>query len=101
MHREETRAPDTVERGRFYRTTPWQRFRRWFLATTCADAGCSHATAHALCQDCHEHGRVEAATDVDHIVPRADGGADLDPRNCRGLCASCHSRRTMEARLRA
>jgi 5-methylcytosine-specific restriction endonuclease McrA len=32
------------------------------------------------------------ATQVDHIVARADGGARLDPNNCRAACAACNGR---------
>jgi 5-methylcytosine-specific restriction endonuclease McrA len=35
-----------------------------------------------------------AATNVDHIVPRRRGGADLDPTNVQAMCASCHSAKT-------
>lgn len=41
---------------------------------------------------------MEPAVDFDHIVPRSRGGADLAARNVRGLCRSCHSRRTIGAR---
>jgi len=33
------------------------------------------------------------ATDVDHILPKAQGGSD-DWSNLRALCHSCHSKRT-------
>lgn len=33
----------------------------------------------------------------DHIVERADGGADLDPLNIRLLCTACHNRKTARA----
>jgi len=33
------------------------------------------------------------STDVDHIVPKRDGGRD-DPANLQGLCHECHSRKT-------
>jgi hypothetical protein len=35
------------------------------------------------------------ATDVDHIVSLRQGGARLDPRNCRPMCHAHHSQRTM------
>lgn len=34
----------------------------------------------------------------DHIIERADGGADLDPLNVQLLCATCHNRKTAKAR---
>jgi 5-methylcytosine-specific restriction endonuclease McrA len=30
------------------------------------------------------------ATEVDHIIARADGGAVLDAANCRAACAKCN-----------
>lgn len=33
------------------------------------------------------------SVEVDHITPRSRGGLDL-PSNLRGLCKSCHSRKT-------
>jgi 5-methylcytosine-specific restriction enzyme A len=43
-----------------------------------------------LCRICMSKGRVTAARDVDHIVPTSQGGALLDPSNCRPLCVECH-----------
>lgn len=38
-------------------------------------------------------GQYVPATDVDHIVPRAQGGTDA-PENLQPLCHACHSRKT-------
>jgi len=49
-----------------------------------------------LCRLCSEAGRVEAATEVDHIEP-FHGLHDprrLDPANLRPLCGPCHRSRT-------
>ena len=35
---------------------------------------------------------------LDHVKERKDGGADFDPRNVLFRCASCHGRKTEEAR---
>jgi 5-methylcytosine-specific restriction endonuclease McrA len=32
------------------------------------------------------------ATEVDHIVPRIEGGALFDPANLRAACRACNSR---------
>jgi 5-methylcytosine-specific restriction protein A len=59
----------------------WQRLRQAFL------------NEHPLCAHCAAAGRVEAATDVHHLVPRRDGGSDADS-NLQALCHACHSRVT-------
>ena len=75
---------------------------------------CRHAGCHELTRDpsgyCPKHkdaaeararkwkaeqdGRIVPATDVDHIVARADGGTD-DRSNLQPLCHACHSRKTV------
>lgn len=65
--------PSAAKRGYDKR---WQRLRLMVLR------------GEPLCRQCGA-----PATDVDHIVPRAQGGADeLD--NLQALCHSCHSRKT-------
>lgn len=59
----------------------WQRLRLMFLR------------ANPLCAHCLEAGRVSAATDVDHVLARRNGGTD-DWDNLQPLCHSCHSRKT-------
>jgi len=54
----------------------WRRLRKAFLA------------AHPFCARCGA-----PATDVDHIIPKAAGGAD-DWTNLQALCHACHSRKT-------
>jgi 5-methylcytosine-specific restriction protein A len=46
-----------------------------------------------LCLTCQANGRVEIATQVDHIMPKAKGGTD-DPLNLQSLCAPCHKAKT-------
>jgi len=51
--------------------------------------------AHPLCVDCGELGVIEAATDVDHIMPhKGDRKLFWDRSNWQALCHSCHSRKT-------
>lgn len=46
------------------------------------------------CVECLRLGTpAQRATQVDHIVSLSKGGSD-DPANLRGLCATCHSRKT-------
>ena len=63
----------------------WRKLRNLVLAEEplCRDPFGVHKAA----------GRVEPATDVDHIVPRAQGGTDAR-ENLQGLCHVCHSRKT-------
>jgi 5-methylcytosine-specific restriction enzyme A len=49
--------------------------------------------ANPLCVECWKHGVVNAATDVDHIKPKRDGGTD-DADNLQALCHACHSAKT-------
>jgi 5-methylcytosine-specific restriction enzyme A len=46
-----------------------------------------------LCQLCMKAKRVRVATDVDHIVPRAQGGSEADD-NLQSLCGDCHKAKT-------
>ncbi len=41
-----------------------------------------------------------AATDVDHIVPKAKGGSD-DRSNLQPLCEACHKAKTVADRMAA
>ena len=50
-----------------------------------------------LCQPCKSAGRISGATQVDHIVSKAQGGTD-DPDNLQAICDSCHKAKTLEER---
>lgn len=63
----------------------WQRLRRMVLSRE------------PCCQECLKSGRTELATEVDHIIPKAQGGEDSF-NNLQGLCKSCHSRKTSRER---
>jgi len=50
---------------------------------------------HPLCVQCEEAGRIEAATEVDHIKPhRGDINLFRNLANLQSLCSSCHARKT-------
>jgi 5-methylcytosine-specific restriction protein A len=64
--------------GNFYSTAFWRRKRNNYLAT------------HPVCEvnNCERPPR-----EVDHVVPRAEGGSD-DSNNLQALCKSHHSQKT-------
>ncbi len=77
--------------GAFLRRAAWLRLRA------------AHIADHPLCARCSTDDRPVVAHDVDHIIDRRDGGAELDPLNLQSLCRSCHARKTrtaMNERLR-
>lgn len=41
----------------------------------------------------HRDGCTGCAEHLDHIVPRKNGGAVLDPSNCRAACQPCNHAR--------
>jgi 5-methylcytosine-specific restriction protein A len=52
------------------------------------------------CQACKRRGWLTAAREVDHIVPREDGGGE-EPSNLQSLCKPCHAEKTrLERRAR-
>lgn len=47
-----------------------------------------------FCRDYFGIGCHDPSTQVDHIIPRSRGGDDT-MENLQGLCAACHSRKTV------
>ena len=76
------RDPRPTAHQRGYGAT-WRRLRAIVLARhpVCADPFSLH------------RGAVVLATDVDHIMPKAAGGRDVE-NNLQALCHSCHSHKT-------
>jgi 5-methylcytosine-specific restriction protein A len=46
-----------------------------------------------LCQPCLRNAHVTAASQVDHITPKAQGGTD-HPSNLEAICEPCHKAKT-------
>lgn len=46
-----------------------------------------------LCLQCRAKALIVEATDVDHIIPKHDGGTD-ELSNLQSLCAPCHKEKT-------
>jgi 5-methylcytosine-specific restriction protein A len=61
----------------------WQKLRRLIAAER-----------PAVCVTCGYAG-ASAAMHLDHVVPRTRGGTN-DTNNLQWLCASCHSKKTIE-----
>ena len=52
------------------------------------------------CLECAELGRVLPATEVDHRIPKAEGGTN-DPANLFAINADCHKRKTQRESYKA
>jgi len=66
----------------YYQTPEWRAIRAAVIARdpVCKTPACGRTSTHA-----------------DHIIPREQGGPDT-MSNLRGLCASCHNRRSARGR---
>lgn len=68
---------------------PWRRLREEILKRD--DYLCQ-------CEECRLLGRVRPGNEVDHIVPRSQGGTD-DPSNLRAINDECHKVKTRRESL--
>lgn len=66
----------------------WQQARERVLKRDCYQ-----------CQECKRRGWLTAATEVDHIVEKIDGGSD-DDSNLQSLCGPCHDEKTEAEKAR-
>ena len=53
-----------------------------------------------LCQPCLREGKLTPAREVDHIVPKFEGGAD-DLSNTQAICRPCHQAKPQAEAARA
>lgn len=53
-----------------------------------------------LCQPCLRNMRYRPAKQVDHIIPKAEGGID-DDDNLQAICVACHTEKTQQEAIRA
>ncbi len=81
-----TSTKSTTDRGYGW---AWQQTRERILSR---DKG--------LCCVCSKAGMVTLATEVDHIVNKAEGGSD-DDGNLQSICAPCHKVKTAAESHRA
>lgn len=56
-------------------------------------------TEEPLCRHCSIAGYITPAAQVDHIIPRADGGKD-EWENTQSLCLPCHQAKTAQEQRR-
>lgn len=57
-------------------------------------------SASPLCVMCLDNDIIQEATEVDHIHPIHDGGAQYDRNNLQSLCKACHGRKTRKEQQR-
>ena len=53
-----------------------------------------------LCQPCRQAGRITSFDEVDHIVPKAEGGTNSHD-NLQCICDHCHKTKTQQEAARA
>lgn len=74
-------------RGGFYSLATWRRFRRMFLRRF------------PVCAHCHARGITTPASQVDHVIPRAERmDLELEESNAQALCLICHTDKTNRER---
>jgi len=78
-------------------TVPWAG-KRTTSSTLTSTAAWKQLRAQVLRRDRYrcqlrEEGCTGRATQVDHIVNTAAGGAELDPDNCQSTCSHCNARK--------
>ena len=72
-------SPKREKDDSFYHSSRWRGFKNWYKSKF-----------PMICSVCR--GR---ATELDHITPIEEGGAELKKENIQPLCKPCHSRKTM------
>lgn len=84
--RDESARPNAAARG--YCSRSWKSLRQ---AALIRDAW--------QCQDCGRVCSDKREAQVDHVIPKAKGGAD-ELGNLRTLCIRCHARKTNAEQLK-
>lgn len=76
--------PDQVRGNRHQRGygREWERLREEIMRRD-----------HGMCQSCLRNGHTTIGDQVDHKLPKAQGGTD-DPSNLELLCTPCHRAKT-------
>lgn len=66
----------------FLSSARWKKFRKMFIRK------------YPFCFIHEDEGLISKNGHVDHVIPRSQGGAELDERNCIYLCGSVHATKT-------
>jgi len=86
--RQRNAGRERAEDRKFYQSPQWRQLRQRLLSDR------------PLCEECLRTEVFTPATVMDHMLPREERpDLALDPSNLRGLCASCHNRKTFAAAL--
>lgn len=91
----------------------WLMSSNWYKRTqgkTTTERGYGHAWRKVreirlkmdkyLCVPCKQQGRYTKATEVDHIIEKANGGTD-EYDNLQSICATCHKAKTSGKQIKA
>ncbi|WP_421868103.1 HNH endonuclease [Marinobacter adhaerens] len=88
-HADQAKSWTRGRAGRGRGGRPWRRLRDQVLERD-----------RYLCQPCKRDRKATPATEVDHIVPEAEGGATV-AGNLEATCHPCHQAKTQREALRA
>lgn len=84
VHKPVTTWVRDMDRQRLYNSTRWRKFRITYLAS------------HPFCIECLRVGKYTPAEHVDHITPHRGDPVKFWQGPFQPMCASCHSRKTLE-----
>ena len=88
--------PQTMGKTKIYDMSKDRNYQRLLNAKRWAETKLIvRERTNGLCEECLKEGRYVKATVVDHVVPhRGDPTLFWDRSNWRGLCKSCHDKKT-------
>lgn len=97
-------CPNLIAGGQKYcpdHTVGWARKQRTASSELTNTAAWKRIRAHVLKRDGHRcqvrgPGCTGTATQVDHIINVAAGGAPLDPNNAQAICSPCNARKAQD-----
>ena len=72
-----------------------QNYRAWYRSPEWARIRKQQLLEQPWCEDCRAAGKLELATDVDHVIPHRGDRNIFMSGPFRSLCHSCHSKKTV------